>query len=197
MSSKQGEVLFAAESPYAQSRHSKIPPSGGVINPGATCIQTYWIVPGFVDGNGFTIYNSYVWDWLIGYSTMVPPIKEYYDTHDPNEVTKVFADRNETCGLLLAPTGPSGCHVEERRSNQNYKNQNYSDLIFYPNPSSKTITIENAELESTIKICNIMGKIMIENKVKESYLQLDISDLAPGIYFIQTEKNKSYMFVKI
>ena len=71
------------------------------------------------------------------------------------------------------------------------------NLTFYPNPVSDKLTIENAELESTIIICNIMGDIIIEKKVNSSSFQIDTRKLSPGIYIIRNTRTRSYKFIKI
>lgn len=74
------------------------------------------------------------------------------------------------------------------------ENPNDQKLIIYPNPAKDNITIEGLSPElNTLKIYNLMGQeirsfMIIQNS--EPNLQLDISLLTPGIYYVKT--NNSY-----
>ncbi len=66
-----------------------------------------------------------------------------------------------------------------------------SELSFYPNPSASSITIDfpHKSQAYTFIISNVFGKRLIEKNISSQTLrkELDISELAAGIYFITLE----------
>ena len=60
-----------------------------------------------------------------------------------------------------------------------------SQIIVYPNPAKSTVTIDTKIILFSVSIVNIDGRIVYENKDKLSNSQqIDISNLASGVYFI-------------
>ena len=62
-----------------------------------------------------------------------------------------------------------------------------SEIHIYPNPANNKLTIETPQLtkESTLTILNLNGQELIRQQVKDSKTQIDISNLASGIYFVK------------
>ncbi|OFX56717.1 MAG: hypothetical protein A2046_00260 [Bacteroidetes bacterium GWA2_30_7] len=69
----------------------------------------------------------------------------------------------------------------------------YEQIKIYPSPSKNILTIEifrNIVEDLKLKIVNINGSTVYENKIKSNKLQLDVSGFAKGIYFIQLNGTK-------
>ena len=61
------------------------------------------------------------------------------------------------------------------------------NLSLYPNPANKQITIAQRSLAiGEIRIYNILGQEVLQTSTTASRLQLDISNLHAGVYFVQT-----------
>lgn len=67
-----------------------------------------------------------------------------------------------------------------------------SELVLYPNPVRETLHIKGIEEEETYNIYNASGKLVIHDKGEE----LNVSELQPGLYLLQTSKNRKFRFVK-
>ena len=83
----------------------------------------------------------------------------------------------------------------------NFKNSNNQEYIIYPNPSSAIITISGLITEKdNIRYYNLLGQevsaLIKTISMSDSSLQLDISRLQNGVYFIRT-KNMYESFIKI
>jgi hypothetical protein len=64
------------------------------------------------------------------------------------------------------------------------------EVLLYPNPATNTITIQlqnNSSLSRHIYVCNHLGQVLVTVIAASKQQQLDISKLAPGIYFIRLE----------
>lgn len=73
-------------------------------------------------------------------------------------------------------------------------NQN-SEITLYPNPTSSILNIEVKE-QTQISIINILGEVIKTETIIESS-QVDVSNLNPGVYFIQDSKSgKAIKFIK-
>lgn len=78
----------------------------------------------------------------------------------------------------------------------NVDNVNGTSLSIYPNPAHGTITIQlndNASEEANVKFIAADGKVVksLQHTGLGNGQQIDISDLAPGIYTIQVEKKSA------
>ena len=73
-----------------------------------------------------------------------------------------------------------------------------SALKVYPNPSENNINIEGLEDLVQIQLYNIDGKIMpISFTKNNSILQINLSDIANGIYFLQCLEKENNTTIKI
>jgi hypothetical protein len=61
-----------------------------------------------------------------------------------------------------------------------------------PNPSSDRISLSNAVGDSTsyLQIYNVLGKV-VKTIDKASFLNIDITDLTKGIYYLKINNNQS------
>lgn len=73
-------------------------------------------------------------------------------------------------------------------------NQN-KELKLYPNPVKDMLTVEGAELGEKIKIYSSTGALIKTEVITNTSIQVEVSDLAKGMYFIQTQ-NCTVKFIK-
>ena len=60
------------------------------------------------------------------------------------------------------------------------------DFNIYPNPSKNSITIKASKSTvNSIKIFGISGNLLIEKSTNYKNLEVDVSKLKAGVYFIQ------------
>lgn len=72
--------------------------------------------------------------------------------------------------------------------------QNINNLKIYPNPSSDFLTIQSNNLINPISIYDITGKLIIQNIGNAKEINIDISNLRSGLYFIKSSSiNSSFM----
>ena len=66
---------------------------------------------------------------------------------------------------------------------------NSNDLLVYPNPANDKITIDrlssNANTGNEISIYDLQGKLLLKQPLYQTKTDINISDLAAGIYFIK------------
>ena len=81
---------------------------------------------------------------------------------------------------------------------ENIKKSSRIDFNVYPNPSISKIIINALENQvKIIKLYNIKGSLLIEKKGKKSSLEIDISKLTTGIYFININNKVIKKIVKL
>lgn len=68
-------------------------------------------------------------------------------------------------------------------------------LNIYPNPTQSILYIEVKE-DATINLVNALGETIATQKLNAGNNSIDVSGLASGIYFLQSEKNGTVKFVK-
>ena len=70
-----------------------------------------------------------------------------------------------------------------------------NNIVIYPNPARSFINIISQETIMHVIISDIRGSIVSQKITEEKHLQLDISDVPAGMYFVQIE-TKSGISVK-
>ena len=72
--------------------------------------------------------------------------------------------------------------------------QNINNLKIYPNPSFDFLTIQSNNLINPIFIYDITGKLIIQNIGNAEEINIDISNLRSGLYFIKSSSiNSSFV----
>ena len=81
----------------------------------------------------------------------------------------------------------------------NIKNNSLNEFIIYPNPSTGLIYIKQEQnIERTVAITDIAGKIIITNTISNYNTNIDLSDLKSGVYFIKiSSKNTILKTIKL
>lgn len=81
------------------------------------------------------------------------------------------------------------------------QNQELTQLNVYPNPTTSIINIENPEsLDLQFTLTNIEGKIIMQNQLRTSNLEINLEDLSQGNYilvFKNKNEQKSFNIQKI
>lgn len=95
--------------------------------------------------------------------------------------------------LILTETN-SGNKVYYRASNLFCEVPSNISPKIYPNPTSDFIYIENIKPNSSVKVIDFFGKVIIHKKLSENYI--DIKSLSKGTYFLEIEGRKPLKFIK-
>ncbi|MEY4874887.1 MAG: helicase [Bacteroidota bacterium] len=83
----------------------------------------------------------------------------------------------------------------------NYSNKEVEALVVYPNPASQSIVISHQPLVNTIEVTDVLGRVLLRdeasnqqiNNSSTQQIQLDVSTLPNGIYFIKSTDTKGNM----
>lgn len=115
---------------------------------------------------------------------------------------------NNTYSVNYTPLDPQEIHYFRVKSIDLDGEENFSEIVefeynsqdieIYPNPVSNTLFISKSIENATVKIQNLLGKIIVEQKISGS--EIDISKLNAGFYFITIENrdnNKKILTQKI
>jgi len=75
---------------------------------------------------------------------------------------------------------------------------NPQNVLIYPNPASDNITIENPNFikDKLILIYNIQGQLLIQLKLKQKRINVDISVLSKGLYIVKIKSEKGIIIKK-
>jgi len=69
-------------------------------------------------------------------------------------------------------------------------------ITIFPNPATSTLTIISANNIASIVIYNILGQTVFNQAYNAEQVQINVADLADGVYFIKTNNTKVDKFVK-
>ncbi len=67
-------------------------------------------------------------------------------------------------------------------------------VSFFPNPVESTLTLDAKE-NSEVSIYDVLGKVIIKERL-DSKNQINLSNLTPGVYFLQINNEKRAKFIK-
>lgn len=70
-------------------------------------------------------------------------------------------------------------------------------IKMYPNPAQNQIRLQTIKPLKSTKILNANGSIVMENKANTKDLNLDVSHLAPGLYYVQMNFGSSIAIRKL
>ncbi|MCH8318928.1 MAG: T9SS type A sorting domain-containing protein, partial [Bacteroidetes bacterium] len=74
-----------------------------------------------------------------------------------------------------------------------------SNLNIYPNPANDVLIIDANNIRlNMITVINSLGQVVIVNKPDNNNThELDVSGLAPGLYFLQIQTNKGMIMKNV
>jgi uncharacterized repeat protein (TIGR03803 family) len=78
----------------------------------------------------------------------------------------------------------------------NQYSKNNTGILVYPNPNSGSFVIETAN-STELKIVNALGEVLIKQQITEGKNNIDLSDQAKGIYFIQVKEGSHIKTIKM
>jgi len=76
---------------------------------------------------------------------------------------------------------------------------NEVDVIsIYPNPAQGYLLVAglNKNKMNMLHLLDVSGKLLQEHIVKESQFRFELSNLAPGVYYLSINGEQHYQFVK-
>ncbi|MDP1799838.1 MAG: T9SS type A sorting domain-containing protein [Bacteroidota bacterium] len=78
-------------------------------------------------------------------------------------------------------------------------NQNtYSSLVVYPNPTNGVFIVEMANgATKTIRVSDVTGRVVVESTSNSDSVNLNISNLANGIYYVNILSNNTKQVLKV
>ena len=145
----------------------------------------------------FTNYvgkNSDPWNSYSGYksisltSIMSDYTYSFVMTSPTDELARVVFD----LGSKVAKISIASVKIEEVKEVVSaYSNALSDRLKIYPNPVQEYLTISGGPQDQSIKIVDVQGRVMIENKYRNEE-KVNVSGLAAGTYFLQVVSDRSW-----
>lgn len=112
-------------------------------------------------------------------------LEEYYWQVIGVDSAGNYSQWSETQTFLVNATNTSLASAENAQSIQVYPNPLEGDLL----------TIENVPVGKSVEIANLLGHTILNEKAASGTLQIDVSSLSKGIYFIKAG-GKTVKFIK-
>lgn len=73
-----------------------------------------------------------------------------------------------------------------------------SSVVVYPNPNTGIFTLAlNNSLEKTIQVMDVTGRIIVSQSTKDNSIDLNISGLSNGVYYIKVQSDNLSEVVKV
>ena len=71
------------------------------------------------------------------------------------------------------------------------------ELTVYPNPTNSIVTLSRIEKESVIEVINVLGEKIISVQSNNISIDLDLSELENGIYFVKVSSEKGMVTKRV
>lgn len=83
-------------------------------------------------------------------------------------------------------------------TDDNLSAQNFDGIALkvYPNPTNALLNISGIEDAGNLQIIDSLGRVVSEQTTSENQLQIDVSQLKPGMYFVVMENTPPIRFLK-
>lgn len=104
---------------------------------------------------------------------------------------------NLPCFTLGKDTTAFGCDTLNTVGIMNATYQPNIQVTVYPNPTEDKLFIQSNELIYAYELIDITGKVVLENKLANDFIALDIANLTNGIYFIKAYIGDEVLVKKI
>ncbi len=162
------------------------PANGDELMYNSDPVLTWDDLAGDIPGN-YTIYISENSDLSNPIITSPVYTGEYTLTEQLNngQVYYWAVSHDTECGSEQSPiesfTFSSAVGIDELISNT---------VEIFPNPTFGKITLKGLSSNTLVNITDITGKIITTKIINSSNATLDLSDLEPGVYFLQAAKNQ-------
>ena len=125
----------------------------------------------------------------------------FHDKNGSLYVTGSFignADFDASSGLFNLTAIDSDAFVY-KLSDELLKNENFarSSVILSPNPAAGYTSITGISTDTTIKIFDMTGKIVLQTIVANESLRIDTTEFANGVYIVQLENQGKFNTLKL
>lgn len=145
--------------------------------------------------NGDALKKVTLLEWSNAESTLVNNLRTHYETNSYNQFTKVYSEVWDNDSWKIINDAPLFNFYYEEYEAPVSIDEIENDFIstIYPNPTKDQLTIksEGVNLEK-ISIINLQGSVVYETKntIRAKEVQLDISHLNAGMYYVILKNEK-------
>jgi hypothetical protein len=139
--------------------------------------------------------------WMTQDISLINPIFTLVDAYPFRQPERVFYNPYKDSEMWVTSFG-NGIKVGASKSVTSNAIQSNNNVVcqplVYPNPAHEKLILEIGDNLNKIlnyAISNSLGKVILQGSIKSIKTTLDISNLSPGIYFIQIDEFNSKLIV--
>ena len=149
--------------------------------PDAYITGDLWVAMGLQDSTTLTAWGGVEYLWSTGETTQSITVNPAIETL-----------------YYVTITDENGCSklVEARVLNATGVDEIPMELNIYPNPTKSAINIE-ANGITEVRICDLLGQVVMERTTRTDAMHIDMSDFANGQYFINVRTDNGMATRKI
>ncbi|MDR2805200.1 MAG: T9SS type A sorting domain-containing protein [Dysgonamonadaceae bacterium] len=169
----------------------------------------YVAVSGQVEPDPIYVPDDAVFLYLTNgqYTTNYASLTRIGDLHEPLEASAARPESNNEGAVILMNEREGGKNTPETYLRFVYhsgKTANSLDVIagkvkIYPNPASEILLVEIPDKAVSLSVVNAFGQTLLTIKPTTTRVQLPVSHLNTGIYFLKienTDKTRTIKFIK-
>ena len=154
---------------------------------GTQAKNVYWKVEGAVGLNNYSVFNGTLVcnnGALGALNTGVALNGRAFTTNGALTTTAITA-------IMTAGCNGTGVGISETE-------ENYPSITIYPNPANSNVQVTVSEINypQCLKVFDILGKQILSQPMENISTTLNITDFAPGLYFVRLNNEAAKRFIK-
>ncbi|MBP6412761.1 MAG: T9SS type A sorting domain-containing protein [Bacteroidia bacterium] len=108
---------------------------------------------------------------------------------DPGYVGTDYFEYSLFDGVSLSQTAYVCLEVDNTIGVQEVEPENAFQVSVFPNPAKDMLTVKADNIITAVSVFNAEGKLVLSKEASTEVVQLDVSSLSDGIYFVKTNAN--------
>ena len=145
--------------------------------------------------------NEFIFEGINLPGTTNEPLSHGYITYKIKAITSIAVGDviPNSANIYFDFNAPIATNITTTTITPNLGTENFAfnNFNYFPNPVKNILFLENAKTINSIEITSIVGQKMLFKKVIDLRAEINLSDLANGIYFVKVTSENQEKIVKI
>jgi hypothetical protein len=145
--------------------------------------------------------NEFLFEGINLPGTSNEPLSHGYITYKVKPITSIAVGNviQNSANIFFDFNAPIATNIAITTITPNLGTENFAfnNFKYFPNPVKNTLTITNTTTIDLIEITSLIGQTMLSKKINELQTEINLSELAKGVYFVKTTSDSQEKTVKI
>jgi len=145
--------------------------------------------------------NEFIFEGINLPGTTNEPLSHGYITYKIKAITSIAVGDviPNSANIYFDFNAPIATNIATTTITPNLGTENFafSDFNYFPNPVKNILFLKNTKTINSVEITSLVGQTVLSKKVMDVQAEINLSDLANGIYFVKITAENQEKTVKI